>query len=153
MSRIGKKQTILPSGVTVTTADGVLTVAGPKGTLTRPLHKLVSVQVTDGVATVSVQNEGDKKERALWGTFSSHLANMVEGVTTGFKKQLEVNGVGYRVAMQGADLKIEVGYSHPVIYKLISDVRCILQSRTRFDKSLTSVVADWQCSDQVEQAT
>lgn len=122
MSRIGKRQTTIPSGVTVSSADGVLTVSGPKGTLTRPLHPLVSVAVTDTVATVSVANEENKVERALWGTYSSHLSNMVEGVTNGFKKQLEVNGVGYRVAMQGNDLKIEVGFSHPVIYKLIDGV-------------------------------
>jgi large subunit ribosomal protein L6 len=127
MSRIGKKQTIIPAGVTVTAANGVLTVSGPKGTLSRPLHALVTVSVADNIATVSVANEEHKVERALWGTFSSHLANMVEGVTNGFKKQLEVNGVGYRVAMQGKDLKIEVGYSHPVIYVLMDGVTATVE--------------------------
>jgi large subunit ribosomal protein L6 len=118
MSRIGKKTTLIPNGVTVTAVDGVLTVQGPKGTLTRMIHPLVTITVADGVASVSVKKETVKFERSLWGTFSAHIANMVVGVTTGYKKQLEINGVGYRVAMQGTDLKIEVGFSHPVVYKI-----------------------------------
>ncbi len=123
MSRIGKKQTTIPQGVTVSVADGILSVQGPKGTLTRPVHAAVTVSIEDGVASVSVKNEANKQERALWGTFSAHVANMVEGVTEGFKKELEVNGVGYRVAMQGADLKIEVGFSHPVIFKVPDGIK------------------------------
>lgn len=118
MSRIGKKTTLIPNGVTVTAENGVLTVQGPKGTLSRPIHKLVTITVEDGMASVSVKKETVKFERSLWGTFSAHISNMVQGVTEGFKKQLEVNGVGYRVAMQGTELKIEVGYSHPVMFKI-----------------------------------
>ena len=116
MSRVGKKTTTIPQGVTITADNGMLKVQGPKGTLERPVHKLVSVIITDGVASVDVANKENKMERSLWGTFSSHLNNMVTGVTAGYKKQLEVNGVGYRVAMQGRDIKIEVGFSHPVLY-------------------------------------
>lgn len=116
MSRIGKKQTSIPSGVTVTIEQNTVTVQGPKGTLSRPLHPAVQVAVVDDTVQVSVPNETNKAERALWGTFSAHITNMIIGVTEGFKKQLEVNGVGYRVAMQGKDLKIEVGFSHPVVY-------------------------------------
>jgi large subunit ribosomal protein L6 len=114
MSRIGKKLTTIPDGVTVSVDNGVLTVAGPKGTLTRVLSPLVTVIVEDGVARVDVQNKENKKERSLWGTFSAHLANMVLGVTEGFSKELEINGVGYKVALQGKDLKVEAGYSHSV---------------------------------------
>ena len=92
-------------------------VKGPKGELVRKLNNLVSVVVQDGEVKVSVANQEEKNERALWGTFSAHVMNMIKGVTEGFTKDLEVNGVGYKVSMQGNDLKIEVGYSHPVIYK------------------------------------
>lgn len=118
MSRVGKQTIEIPQGVTIEVKDGVVSVKGPKGQLTRALSKKVQVNIENNIATVSVANENDKEERSLWGTFSSHIQNMVEGVTEGFKKQLEINGVGYRVALQGSDLKIEVGYSHPVIYKV-----------------------------------
>lgn len=117
MSRIGKQTINIPQGVDITIAEGnVVSVKGPKGTLTRTFVPEVTVTTADGVANISVQNESLKKERALWGTFLAHLQNMVTGVTEGFKKQLEINGVGYRVSMQGKDLKVEAGYSHPVIY-------------------------------------
>ncbi|MBU0661533.1 50S ribosomal protein L6 [Patescibacteria group bacterium] len=118
MSRIGKQTIEIPQGVTVSVAEGSVAVKGPKGELNRILNSLVTVVLTDNVVTVDVANKEDKKERALWGTFASHIKNMVIGVTEGFKKQLEINGVGYRVAMQGKDLKVEAGYSHPVIYKM-----------------------------------
>lgn len=116
MSRIGKQPTAIPQGVTVTSVDGTLTVKGPKGELSRTVHPLVQITISDDVVTVDVASKTDKVERSLWGTFSAHVANMVKGVTEGFKKELEINGVGYRVSMQGKDLKVEAGYSHPVIY-------------------------------------
>ncbi|HYE60106.1 MAG TPA: 50S ribosomal protein L6 [Candidatus Kapabacteria bacterium] len=127
MSRIGKKPIALPQGVTVTVTDGIVIVKGPKGELRRPIHPLVSVSTADNVVTVSVQNAEEKVERSLWGTFGAHIRNMVTGVTVGFKKQLEVNGVGYRVAPQGKDLKIEVGYSHPVIFKIPDAVKATVE--------------------------
>lgn len=127
MSRIGKRTTQIPNGVTVDIKDGIITVSGPKGTVSRPLNAAVSVEITDGVISVGVQNETEKSERSLWGTFSSHIANMVKGVTEGFQKQLEVNGVGYKVAMQGTDLRIDVGYSHPVMYKLPQEVKASVE--------------------------
>lgn len=118
MSRIGKKTIQIPAGVTMEQKDKVVTVKGPKGTLTRVVSPLVTVNIAGSEATVDVVNKEDKKERSLWGTFAAHLQNMVEGVTQGFKKQLEVNGVGYRVAMQGRDLKLELGFSHSVVFKI-----------------------------------
>jgi large subunit ribosomal protein L6 len=118
MSRIGKQIIKIPNGVTADIKDGVVLVHGPKGDLSRPVHSVVRVNVEGDQVTVDVLNEEDKVERSLWGTYASHIKNMVTGVSEGFKKQLEVNGVGYRVAMQGTDLKLEVGYSHPVIYKM-----------------------------------
>ncbi len=118
MSRIGKQLITIPSGVTVSIDDGILIVKGPKGELKRKLHPLVTVSVNDGIATVDVVNKENKKERSLWGTFASHLKNMVIGVTDGYKRQLEINGVGYRASIQGKNLKLEVGYSHIVLFPL-----------------------------------
>jgi len=122
MSRIGKQLITIPEGVTVNATLESVIVKGPKGELTRMIPALVEVTAHDGVVVVDVKNKEEKKERALWGTYASHLKNMVTGVTKGFSKQLEVNGVGYRVGMQGKDLKLEVGFSHPVIYSMPEDV-------------------------------
>ena len=113
MSRIGKKAAALPSGVEATIADNVLTVKGPKGTLSRQLHKAVEVTVADNAIGVAPANESDEA-RALWGTFSAHAHNMVHGVSEGFTKVLEIEGVGYRAEVKGNALALSVGYSHPV---------------------------------------
>jgi len=118
MSRIGKQTIQIPSGVTVSQQDNLLTVKGPKGTLTRVINPAVTITIGPTEVSVDVVNKEEKKERSLWGTFSAHVQNMVDGVTKGFKKQLEVNGVGYRVATQGKDLKLELGFSHSVIFKI-----------------------------------
>lgn len=122
MSRIGKQTIEIPQGVTIEVKDGNVVVKGPKGELVRKLDPVIKVEVKDNIVSVDVENKENKKERSLWGTFSAHIKNMVIGVTEGFKKQLEVNGVGYKIAMQGKDLKVEVGYSHPVIYKAVEGV-------------------------------
>ncbi|HCM53793.1 MAG TPA: 50S ribosomal protein L6, partial [Candidatus Magasanikbacteria bacterium] len=137
MSRIGKKTIEIPQGVTVTIANDVVKVQGPKGTLERRIHPLVSVSVTDNVVAVDVVQKEEKKERSLWGTFGAHIRNMIEGVTTGFKKELEVNGVGYKVAMQGTDLKLDLGFSHPVIYKIPATVQASVEKNV-----MTLVSAD-----------
>lgn len=123
MSRIGKQLITIPQGVTVTATEGAITVKGPKGELSRPVHSAVTIAVGEGEVTVDVVNKEDKTERSLWGTFASHVKNMITGVSEGFKKELEINGVGYRVAMQGTDLKVEAGFSHPVIYKVPEGVK------------------------------
>ncbi len=122
MSRIGKQIIEIPSGVTATLAEGVLTIQGSKGTLTRDIHEKVMIHIADNNVTVDVAKKEDKKERSLWGTFASHVANMITGVTDGFRKQLEVNGVGYKVVMQGKDIKLDVGFSHSVVYKMPEQV-------------------------------
>lgn len=123
MSRIGKQSIEFPAGVTASISSGVITVVGPKGTLKRIIDTRVKVVIVDNVATVSVDHPEVKSERSLWGTYSAHIKNMVLGVTVGFKKQLEINGVGYKVAMQGKDLKLDVGYSHPVVYAMPEGVK------------------------------
>lgn len=118
MSRVGKKPIIIPAGVTVTVEPGRILVRGPKGELARRPAPEVKIETVDQLISVTVAHPEEDRERALWGTWAAHIRNMIQGVTQGFKKQLEVNGVGYRIAAQGAELKLEVGFSHPIIYQL-----------------------------------
>ena len=114
MSRVGRTPIPLPDGVTVTLADGLVTVAGPQGSLARPLPGTVTVRQED--STVHVERPDDlRQSRALHGLTRSLLANMVTGVTTGFSKELEIVGVGYRATAKGpASLELALGFSHPV---------------------------------------
>lgn len=123
MSRIGKKVRKIPQGVTVDIKGDELVVKGPKGELRQKLHPRITVSSADGQVTVSVVNEENTKDNALWGTFSSIIENMLEGVTNGFKKQLEINGVGYKASLKGANLMLEVGYSHPVELKPVAGIK------------------------------
>src|SRR5574338_376406 len=116
MSRIGKLPIQVPSGVTITVDSDVITVVGSKGTLTVPHLSDVTVKVEDGVATVT-RKDDERIAKAQHGLQRALLNNAVEGVTKGFEKKLEVNGVGFRVAMSGADLEMHLGFSHPVKYQ------------------------------------
>ena len=113
MSRIGRKPIAVPAGVDFKFADGEVTVKGPKGTLTQKIHPNMQVALEDGQIVVTRPND-EKENRALHGLTRALINNMVIGVTTGFQKDLEVNGVGYRVAKQGKDLVMTLGYSHQV---------------------------------------
>ena len=114
MSRIGRMPITVPAGVDVTIGEGnVVTVKGPKGTLTQTLSADMTIKLDAGVLTVE-RHSDEKQYRALHGLTRSLLANMVEGVANGYKKELEVNGVGYRVAMEGKTLVLTIGYSHLV---------------------------------------
>ncbi|MHA6534117.1 50S ribosomal protein L6 [Paenibacillus sp. BAC0078] len=113
MSRIGRKPIAVPSGVNVTLDNAVITVKGPKGTLTRELHKDMKVTVENNEITV-VRPSDNKLHRSLHGTTRSVVNNMVSGVTEGFSKSLELVGVGYRANKSGDKLVLNVGYSHPV---------------------------------------
>lgn len=113
MSRLGKQPIALPSGVEATFADGVLTVKGPKGTLSREVKSAVEVKIEDNAIVLSPV-EGNEDAPALWGTYAAHANNMVTGVTEGFEKKLEIEGVGYRAEMKGTTLVLNVGFSHSV---------------------------------------
>lgn len=113
MSRIGKKPITVPGGVEASIAANVLTAKGPKGTLTLAHRREVSMALADGVVTVDKIGT-TKLASALWGTTAKLVANMFEGVTKGFEKQLELNGVGYRMNLQGKKLVMALGFSHPV---------------------------------------
>jgi len=123
MSRIGKKIRPIPAGVTVDVKNDILTIKGPKGELIQELHPHVTVVIEGGNISVKVNSEEDKKDRSLWGTFSSITENMIEGVTKGFKRELEINGVGYKVAMKGANLSLDVGYNEPVEVKPLPGIK------------------------------
>ena len=118
MSRIGKQLIPIPDGVNLTVSDQEVRVKGPKGELVLALHPLVRCAHENGVLSVSVVNPDDKSQRALWGLFQRLVANMVLGVTSGFSKSLEVNGVGFKVALSGNQLTCALGFSHPVIFTL-----------------------------------
>src|SRR5580704_15884181 len=114
MSRVGKKPVILPSGVTAVKKDLTLTVTGPKGSLTLAIHPKVEVTVNEKEILVDVKGKENKREKALWGLFRALIQNLVDGVTKGFEKKLEVIGVGFKVAVQGTKIVMALGFSHPV---------------------------------------
>ncbi len=122
MSRIGRKPINIPAGVTVTVDEGVVTVKGPKGQLTQAVHPNMTVEINDNAVQVK-RPDDEKLNRSLHGLTRSLIANMVTGVTEGYKKELEVNGVGYRVQKQGTKLVMNLGYSHQVIVEENDDIK------------------------------
>jgi large subunit ribosomal protein L6 len=113
MSRIGKKPIEVPAGVIVSVDDGRVTVSGPKGELRQDVPQRMQIAQEEGTVTVTRPTERGE-DRALHGLTRSLIANMVEGVTNGFEKRLEIQGVGYRAALAGSNLELQVGYSHTV---------------------------------------
>lgn len=144
MSRIGKKPIPMPNGVEINLNNGVLTVKGPKGKLTRQIHPRVSLNVGKDEIGVSVSDES-RESKSIHGLSRMLVANMVTGVTTGFEKALEIVGVGYRAELQGKTAILNVGYSQPVHFDLpdgveakIDKTRIILSS---MDKELLGLTA------------
>ncbi len=121
MSRIGRKPITVPSGVEVKLDGSHVTVKGPKGTLEQDVHPRMTLTLENNEVIVTRPSD-EIEDKALHGLTRSLVANMVEGVTNGFKKELEVNGVGYRAAKQGKDLNLTIGYSHPVVIPEIDGI-------------------------------
>ena len=121
MSRIGRKPIAIPAGVEVKNDNGLITVKGPKGTLSQQINPIISVEVDGAVVNVTRPND-EKEARSLHGLSRTLINNMVIGVTEGYKKELEVNGVGYRVQKQGDTLVMNLGYSHQVFVKEIPGI-------------------------------
>src|ERR1043166_3715089 len=113
MSRIGKRPIPLPKGVEITGGEGQVTVKGPKGTLTKPVHPDMVLKTEDGVLTVARPSES-KEHRSLHGLTRTIVANMVEGVSNGYSKTLDIHGVGYRSGNAGKNLTLSVGFSHGI---------------------------------------
>ena len=113
MSRVGSSAITIPADVTLSQEGGIVVVKGKNGELRAPLHNDVELLVADNVATLS-QRRKTREAKALWGTMRASVNNMVIGVSQGFTRKLEINGVGYRAAMQGNKLVLSLGFSHPV---------------------------------------
>jgi large subunit ribosomal protein L6 len=117
MSRIGKRPVTVPSGVTATVEGQTVKMKGPKGQLQFVVHGDVEVKFEDGQVKVAPRHDTHRAQ-ALYGTARAQVANLVLGVTKGFEKKLEINGVGYRAALQGKNLQLALGYSHDVVYPI-----------------------------------
>jgi large subunit ribosomal protein L6 len=117
MSRVGKKPVPVPSGVTATVTGQTVKMKGSKGELQYVVPNVVDVKFEDGAVSVQPRNQ-TKEARSLWGTSRAQVANLVEGVSKGFEKKLEITGVGYRAAMAGKALKLSLGYSHDIEYQI-----------------------------------
>ncbi|HEY8342020.1 MAG TPA: 50S ribosomal protein L6 [Calditerricola sp.] len=130
MSRVGRKPVVIPEGVEVTINGQEVTVKGPKGTLTRTFHKDMTIK-KEGNQLVVERPSDDKFHKALHGTTRSLLANMIEGVTKGYSKTLELVGVGYRAAKTGKNVTLSVGYSHPVVVEPDPGIELEVQDQTK----------------------
>jgi large subunit ribosomal protein L6 len=130
MSRIGKQPIEIPGGVKVSLDDQKLTVTGPKGTLSRAILDNVSIAITDKALTVSRVDESIKA-RAMHGLTRTLISNMVTGVTKGFERALEINGVGYRAEMKGDTLNLSLGYSHPINFQLPAGITVEVDKMTK----------------------
>ena len=117
MSRVGKKIITIPEKTRVDYKDRVIVVKGEKGTLTRTLHPAVDMEIKDNTISVTIEQE-DRKNRSLQGLTRSLVANMVDGVSKGFERVLEINGIGYRAEMKGKSIVLNLGYSHPIDFPL-----------------------------------
>jgi large subunit ribosomal protein L6 len=129
MSRIGRLPVTVPAGAAAEFKDGVITVKGPLGTLTQSIDKKINVKVEAGVIHVE-RSCDDKEDRALHGLYRALINNMVTGVTKGFTKVLQVNGVGYKLAVNGGKLTMNIGYSHPVEYEAPEGIKITVNGNT-----------------------
>jgi large subunit ribosomal protein L6 len=145
MSRIGNKPLQIPSGVQVDVSGDTIKVKGPKGELRQAGHGHVHVKLEGSTLTVTVSDEEDKKDRSLWGLYRRLIENMVEGVTKGFERKLEINGVGYRASVSGKVLKVDAGYSHDVDFPIPDGIQIAAEKNvitvTGIDKQLVGETA------------
>lgn len=130
MSRIGKKPISIPSGVTVNVTGAYVSVKGPKGELSLQAHSDMNVKVQEGMVVISPRKGGSKKAPAIWGLTRTLVANMVMGVTFGFEKVLEFEGIGYRVVLEGSTLVMQLGFSHPVRFEAPKGITFTVQKNT-----------------------
>lgn len=144
MSRIGKRIIAIPKGVELSLANGVMTVKGPKGTLTRNFRDDIAINVTPEEVTLNVKRN-DKFSKALWGTYSSHISNMITGVQEPYVKKLILEGVGFKSEVKGAELHLALGFSHPVIVKIPEGITMTAEKNnltiTGIDKELVGSFA------------
>ena len=145
MSRIGKKVVPVPSGVQAAVEGQTVKVKGPKGALQLVLHDDIAAKFDKGEIRVDPRSE-TKRARAQWGTSRTLIANLIEGVTKGFEEKLEITGVGYRAALQGKNLQMQLGYSHDIVYPIPAGITIVVPKATEvvisgFDKQQVGQVA------------
>ena len=148
MSRIGKLPILLPKGVTVTQEDGIVKLKGPKGELCQPVNPDIKVNVDNGTLTVERPSD-ERKHKALHGLYRALINNMVTGVSTGYRKELELVGVGYRVNNNGQVLELMLGYTHNIFFELPKEIR--VETKTERNKNPLIILesADKQLLGQV----
>lgn len=125
MSRLGKQPVIIPAGVTVSCDGGLLTITGPKGTLTKTLRSDVNIAIEGN--HINLTPNKTVNAPALWGTYAAHVRNMIKGVTEGFTKVLEIEGVGYRAEVKGSEIVLNMGYSHPVPLTIPAGITALVE--------------------------
>ena len=139
MSRIGKQEILIPAGVKVTQSGNVLTVVGPKGTLSRTFKDDITITVTEKVITLNIKRN-DKFSKSLWGTYASHIKNMIEGVEKPYQKKLILEGVGFKSEVKGKELHFALGFSHPVVVSVPEGITATAEKNnitiTGIDKEL-----------------
>jgi len=118
MSRIGKQPVIIPNGVQVNISGGVVTAKGPKGELKEPLHPYVKAEIKDGKVLLSADISAARDASAIWGMSRARMNNLIQGVATGYSKNLEIHGLGFRAEIAGQKLTLSLGKSHPVIFEV-----------------------------------
>ena len=139
MSRIGKQEIAIPEGIKITKNGEVFTVVGPKGTLTKTFRDDITITITDKVINLNIKRN-DKFSKSLWGTYASHLKNMITGVVTPYQKKLILEGVGFKSEVKGKELNFALGFSHPVIVKIPEGITATAEKNnitiTGIDKEL-----------------
>jgi len=144
MSRIGKKPILIPKDVEVKISDNIVMVKGPKGELQREIRPEIGVEIKEGKILVSPKQE-TKKTKAFWGLTRALIANMIEGVLKGYEKKLEMEGIGYKAKLEGEDLVLQVGFSHPVEIKQEENIKFSVEKNvitiSGIDKELVGQIA------------
>jgi large subunit ribosomal protein L6 len=144
MSRVGKKPIPIPEKTKITYKDKVLSVQGEKGVLTRTIHPDVDLKIEEKTMTILVDRQ-DKKTRALWGMTRALISNMVSGVSAGFERALEINGLGYRAELKGNSIELQLGYSHPIAFPLPDGITAKVEKNiirlSGIDKDLLGLTA------------
>ncbi len=145
MSRIGKKPITIPEKVEAQIIDDTFVIKGPKGELKQKVHPHVKINLQDRIINLTVSNPEEKEDKALWGLFGSLIKNMIIGVTQGFEKKLEINGIGFKAAVTGDKLQLSLGFSHPIDFKLPAGIKAAVEKNiitiSGLDKQLVGEIA------------
>ncbi len=155
MSRVGKKPVVLENGVSAKLDAGVLTITGPKGSLTLAAHPKVAIAIADNEVTVDVARKEDKREKALWGLYRSLIQNLADGVSKGFSKELDIIGVGFKAEVKGQTLVLSLGFSHTIEFAIPQGIEIKIEKNPakatiqQYQTSLTISGSDKQLVGQV----